>query len=164
MILSDFNLLTPEKVSDTLRPCVDIPRWIAGVADARPFDGVQQLLDHAAHVAPAWTDKEIDRALSHHPRIGEKPAGASEEANLSRQEQAGLSPSEHTAAAITAGNIAYERKFGRVFLIRAAGRTAPEILQSLTERLGNHADEERQVVARELRDIALIRLQGIVRP
>lgn len=164
MNLSDFNSLTPEKVFDALRPCIDIPRWITGVAAARPFDDVQQLLDHAGHVAPDWTDEEIDRALSHHPRIGERPVGASEEANLSRQEQAGLVTSEDTAASITAGNIAYERKFGRVFLIRAAGRTAPEILQSLTQRLGNDADEERRIIARELRDIALVRLQGIVRP
>ena len=61
-----------------------------------------------------------------------------------------------------AGNREYEEKFGRVFLIRAAGRTAPEILQALNSRLANTPAEEDTIVAQQLREIAVLRLEGLI--
>ena len=54
-----------------------------------------------------------------------------DDAAFSAREQAAVAPS----AELVAGNIAYERRFGRVFLIRAAGRSGPEILAELRRRL-----------------------------
>jgi 2-oxo-4-hydroxy-4-carboxy-5-ureidoimidazoline decarboxylase len=164
MRLGAFNALTPDEAVVLLRPCVDVPRWIDDVVGARPFRDLRQLLDHADRAAPDWTGAEIDQALSHHPRIGEQPAGASAEAAFSRREQSGLSASGDTAALIRTGNAAYERTFGRVFLIRAAGRSAEDVLAALTQRLENPPDAELRVVARELREIALVRLEGTVSP
>ena len=62
------------------------------------------------------------------------------------------------AGALLAGNQAYEEKFGRVFLIRAAGRSRAEILAELHRRLELDPDAELQQVAAELRDIALLRI------
>lgn len=162
MKLSEFNSLNPEQAAETLKPCVDISRWVTSLVDARPFPSRTAIFDHAAAAAPDWTESEIDRALAHHPRIGEQPAGASAEAQHSRSEQAGLTASDGTTALIAAGNSAYEHKFGRVFLIRAKGRTAEDILQALRERLENQPAQETPIIARELRDIALLRLEGIV--
>ena len=85
--------------------------------------------------AAEWTAADVDAALAHHPRIGERAAGDSTEARLSRTEQP--TAAEATAARIAAGNAAYEARFGRIYLVRAAGRTADDILANLTERLGN---------------------------
>ncbi|MEK8228894.1 2-oxo-4-hydroxy-4-carboxy-5-ureidoimidazoline decarboxylase [Oerskovia sp. M15] len=65
------------------------------------------------------------------------------------------------AEALRAGNVAYEEAFGQVFLIRASGRTAEEILGSLTERLTSSPEDEARVVAHELREIAVLRLRGL---
>jgi 2-oxo-4-hydroxy-4-carboxy-5-ureidoimidazoline decarboxylase len=82
---------------------------------------------------------------------------------MSRSEQAGVDPSDNgTAAALAAGNRAYEEKFGRVFLIRAAGRTATEILAALSTRLTHSPAEEDRIVAQQLREIAVLRLQGVI--
>jgi 2-oxo-4-hydroxy-4-carboxy-5-ureidoimidazoline decarboxylase len=62
------------------------------------------------------------------------------------------------------GNRAYEQRFGRVFLIQAAARSAEEILASLQSRLSNDEDTERSIVADQLREIALLRLAGVVVP
>lgn len=164
MKLSDFNSLTSEQAAEALRPCVDISRWVTSVVDARPFPSRSAIFDCAASAAPDWTESEIDQALAHHPRIGEQPAGTSAEAQHSRSEQASLTPSNGTTALLAAGNKAYEHKFGRVFLIRAKGRTAEDILQALKERLENQPAQEIPIIARELRDIALLRLEGIVTP
>ena len=61
------------------------------------------------------------------------------------------------------GNSAYEARFGHVFLIRAAGRNSGEILAELERRLGNDEVAERAETVTALRDIALLRLEGLVR-
>ena len=82
---------------------------------------------------------------------------------MSRAEQAGRRPGDAAvAAALAEGNRAYEQRFGRVFLIRAAGRSATEILAALTERLGHTPAEEEPVVADQLRQIAAPPTEGTV--
>ena len=50
-----------------------------------------------------------------------------------------------------------------MFLIRAAGRSSAEILAELERRLGNDEAAERAETVTALRDIALLRLEGLVR-
>lgn len=162
MELEAFNLIDAETARAIVRPCVDIDRWIDAVVEARPYSNVEELIEVARTCALPWTVTEIDGALAHHPRIGERASGASAEASLSHSEQAGLGlQSDDTAAALTAANRAYEEQFSRVFLIRAAGRSAEEILASLRERLTHTDEEEITVVADQLRQIAILRLEGI---
>jgi 2-oxo-4-hydroxy-4-carboxy-5-ureidoimidazoline decarboxylase len=66
-------------------------------------------------------------------------------------------------AALRAGNIEYERRFGHVFLIFATGRTAAEVLAALRQRLGNAPEDEREVVREELLQIVQARLEKLFR-
>ena len=89
------------------------------------------------------------------PRIGER-GGAQ-----SQREQSGVDPTAgDTAARLKAGNEAYEERFDRVFLIRAAGRDAEEILSQLERRLQNDDETERAETVDNLRQIALLRLKA----
>ncbi len=163
MRLAEFNEADRADASKVLRPCIDVQRWIDEIADARPFASGEDLLGFARGAASPFTSGEVAGALAHHPRIGERPTAPSTEAAMSRSEQAGVDPADAALAdALAAGNRAYEEKFGRVFLIRAAGRTAPEILAALNERLDNTPAQEDAVVAQQLREIALLRLQGVI--
>ena len=67
-----------------------------------------------------------------------------------------------TAARLAAGNAAYEQRFGHVFLIRAAGRDAEDILVQLERRLRNDDETERAETVDNLRQIALLRLEAAV--
>ena len=60
------------------------------------------------------------------------------------------------------GNRAYEKRFGHIFLIRAAGRTAEEIVAALEARLANEPEAERRIAVAELREIARLRLERMV--
>lgn len=165
MTLEQFNLLDREQARDAVRPCVDIARWVDGVVDARPYATVEELLTVARETASPWTTAEIDGALAHHPRIGERARGGHAEASLSRSEQAGIDPGDAPVAeALAAGNRAYEERFGRVFLIRAANRTPGEILAALQARMTHSPEQEIPVVAGQLREIAVLRLEGLVTP
>lgn len=163
MKLAEFNSADPSAAADTLKPCIDVTRWVDAVSAARPFDTKDALLAFAAEAANPFTPAEVEAAMAHHPRIGERPTAATAEASMSRSEQAGVDPADAaTAEALARGNREYEEKFGRVFLIRAAGRTAPEILQSLNERLTNTPEQEDTIVAQQLREIAVLRLEGLI--
>jgi 2-oxo-4-hydroxy-4-carboxy-5-ureidoimidazoline decarboxylase len=163
MELAAFNSASREDVLRALRPCLDIDRWMEQLTDARPFASKEALLRLAGEAAEPFTAQEIRQALAHHPRIGKPPQAAAREAEMSRSEQAGVDVGEDgLAAALAQGNREYEETFGRIFLIRAAGRTGPEILAALRERLNHTPEEENLIVARQLREIAVLRLEGVM--
>ena len=150
-------------VGDDLRAallaCLAVPRWADEVAGQAPFASAAALIDAARAAATPLPRREIDQAMAQHPRIGEKPTGDSQAAGFSRAEQASVDADDAgLAAAIAEGNRAYEERFDRVFLIRAAGRSRREILAELHRRLGLDDTTEAAIVGSELRDIALLRL------
>jgi 2-oxo-4-hydroxy-4-carboxy-5-ureidoimidazoline decarboxylase len=163
MQLAVFNALQLGDAVAALRPCLDVERWLRQIAEARPFPSLPALMDFARTAANPFTSAEIQQALGHHPRIGERPTAETAEASMSRSEQAGVDPADaQIARELAEGNHEYEEKFGHVFLIRAAGRSAPEILAALRERLTHTPDQEEAIIAQQLREIALLRLEGVI--
>lgn len=163
MQLKEFNAASRREAVDLLRPCLDIPRWLNELADGRPYCSLEELLAAGRTAANPFTRAEIEAALAHHPRIGERALGRSTEARLSRSEQAGLGVAYAAIEqALAEGNLAYERKFGRVFLIRAAGRSREEILAALHARLRHTGEEEQSITGQQLREIAVLRLEGLL--
>lgn len=160
MTLDEFNSLGHDEAVSTLRTAAHVPDWADAVATARPFSSVDALLREARLLGRDWGAAEVDQAMVTHPRIGEAPQGQDEASEHSRREQSAMSTADpEVTERIAAGNVAYEEKFGRVFLIRAAGRGPEEILAALERRLHNDPEIETLVVARELLDIADLRLR-----
>ncbi len=143
-----------------LEAALGVQRWVVEVAGLAPFASLDDLLDAGRTAATPLTQCEVHEALQHHPRIGEKPVGASAAAEHSRREQGSAADADDAelSAALAAGNAAYEERFGRVFLIRAAGRTRAEILAELQRRLELDDETELEIVGEQLREIALLRL------
>jgi 2-oxo-4-hydroxy-4-carboxy-5-ureidoimidazoline decarboxylase len=145
---------------EALLACLSVPRWAGDVLAGQPYADRAALLARADDAARMLSDDELDQALSAHPRIGERGG------EQSQREQAGVDLSAgdagDLAARLAAGNAAYEERFGRVFLIRAAGRDAEEILAELDRRLGNDDAAERAETVDNLRQIALLRLEGAI--
>jgi 2-oxo-4-hydroxy-4-carboxy-5-ureidoimidazoline decarboxylase len=146
-----------EASREVLLGALAVPRWADDVLAGQPYADRQALLDAADRAARELTDDELAQALSSHPRIGER-GGAQ-----SRQEQSGVDPSRgDTVARLAVGNAAYEERFDRVFLIRAAGRGAEEILAELDRRLHNDDETERAETVDNLRQIAMLRLEAAI--
>jgi 2-oxo-4-hydroxy-4-carboxy-5-ureidoimidazoline decarboxylase len=130
----------------------------------RPYGALAAVVERSDAVLAALPRPDVDEALSAHPRIGDRPSGDSRESAWSRQEQArAAGAGADVAALLRAGNLAYEERFGQVFLICATGRTSEQILAELTERLGHDLATEQQVVRRELAAIVRLRLQRTLR-
>lgn len=162
MDLHHFNVAPAAELRPALLACCDVPRWADAILAARPYAATAAVLTTADSAAGGFTPAEVERALAAHPRIGERAQGAHAEAAWSRQEQSGVATTSDTQAALADGNRAYEERFGHVFLIRAAGLGAEEVLASLRERLGHDPETEAAVVAEQLREIALLRLERVL--
>lgn len=164
MQLADFNTATADAASSLVRAWADIPSWVAAVVDGRPYADLPALRSAAASYAEAWTPAEVTAALADHPRIGERPTGSGTSAGMSRSEQAGVPEDDDVKARLVDGNRRYEETFGRIYLVRAKGRTAEEMLVLLEERLRNDPAAELLVTMGQLKEIAMLRLDDSVTP
>lgn len=157
-----LNAWSADEAKRELAACCASRRWVAAMADGRPYCGWTELAaaSTAAVKALRWSD--VLEALDAHPRIGDRAAGQSREAQWSRAEQSAAASADATVlGAVARSNLEYERRFGHVFLICASGRPAEQILAEARRRLGNDALAEQQEVRGELAQIVLLRLEKL---
>ncbi|MFE1646347.1 2-oxo-4-hydroxy-4-carboxy-5-ureidoimidazoline decarboxylase [Microbacterium sp. P01] len=161
LALGDFNDADAAAAASVVRVWASIPWWVDDVVAGRPYADVDALAARAADLATGWSRADLDEALAHHPRIGQRPSGSGAEAAASAREQASMDDADASVAdRIAAGNAAYEERFGRVFLIRAAGRAPDEMLEELERRLANDEEAEADEATGQLAEIALLRLRA----
>jgi allantoicase len=138
-------------------------RAFAGAMLARrPFAGVRDLFSAAEDALWALSADDWLEAFAAHPRLGEPkaaPAQTGQSPAWSRGEQAGLaSVRDDVAARLAAANDRYFEKLGFIFILFATGRTAPEVLERLEERLENDRPAEIDNAAREQAKITRLRI------
>lgn len=161
--LAAFNDLDADEARRRLLTCLDVPRWADEVLTGRPYATLNRLEDRMAAAAATITDDELERALARHPRIGERADADRHDASHSTREQAGVDREDaDVVRRLAEGNRAYEARFDRVFIIRAAGRDAPEILDELRRRLDNGVEAERAETIDQLTQIALLRVREVL--
>lgn len=140
--------------------CCSAPAFSSVLADNRPYADIDAVLAAADAAFAQMADADIDVAIAGHPRIGEQPTGAGADAAHSRREQASISDADAAVQEeIRQVNLAYEQRFNRVFLIRAAGRTPQEMLAQARRRLNNNPATELTEVREQLRQITRLRLE-----
>jgi 2-oxo-4-hydroxy-4-carboxy-5-ureidoimidazoline decarboxylase len=156
-VLHKFNALPEEAVHRALLECCPSRRWADAVAAGRPYASVDALLAASDAAAAGLGESDLRAALAGHPRIGQPAAGQP------AREQAGVASADAaTRQALTAGNAEYEHRFGHIYLVCAAGRSAAELLSLLRERLRNDRETEWDVVRSELGKINRIRLRRLL--
>lgn len=161
--LDVLNRASSQQATAALSACNASPVWVEQLLVGRPYRDVASLLGAAEQAARSLSWDEVRRALDAHPRIGDRAEGGSVEARWSRREQAAVGGVDAaTQDALHAGNAAYEDRFGHVFLIRAAGRSAEEMLAELRRRLANDEAPERAEVTEQLAQITRLRVERLV--
>ena len=160
--LIEFNDGSENEALNLIAPCVAIPAWTEKLVAARPYLNVHVLQHYASQLTLDWGGEELDHALAAHPRIGEKAQGDGKEALFSKGEQSAVDTQNSALTlALAQGNAEYEERFGRVFLIRAKGRSGEDILTELHRRLNNSPAQEETEALEQLRQITLLRLEGV---
>lgn len=160
-----LNVLPAEELREELFRCSGSMIWSEKVIERRPFKDE----GHLRHVAVgAWYNlppEEWKNAFLHHPKIGDIEALRTKFATTSEwssKEQSGVQNApERLLEALRKGNEEYEQKFGYIFIICAAGKSAEEMLSSLQNRLKNKAEPELFFSTNEHLRITLLRMEKI---
>ena len=157
--------LPAERVRPALHACLASTEWVETMLAGRPHGDVAGWLAAGDAAFDALSDSAVLIALQAHPRIGESPTGGGADAAASRREQHQMgAASDDVRVGIAAGNRAYEERFDRVFLIRAAGRPPHESLAELRRRLANDDETELAEARAQLRQITALRLEQALTP
>ena len=156
--LDELNALPDADASARLRECCGSLRWVKRMVNARPFATIEELFKAADR---AWEgSKRTDwlEAFAAHPRIGERATTAW---SAKEQHEAGRS-NARVRARIAELNREYEERFGHIYIVCATGRSGVEILDDLLARMGNDAQHEIRVAAREQHKITRLRLGKLI--
>lgn len=153
--LGSFNAAPAQDAERTVLACCASGTFAKMIAAGRPYPDPIALLAavDAAFEALSWDD--IVEAMNEHPRIGDRAVRG----GMSAAEQSGAAAaSDAVRQGLADGNLAYEQRFGHVFLICASGLSGQEMLDQLRARLDNDEKAERTVVRDELRKITRLRM------
>jgi OHCU decarboxylase len=165
--LDQFNLLWPAHAEAEFLKCCGSRNWARILTEARPFADADALFRKADSVWWSLRNEDWLEAFCAHPKIGEQKAAAVQSAQArswSAQEQAGMADAaRETRAALVAGNLKYQERFGFIFIVCAAGKTSDELLAMLNERLRNDEGTELRLAAEEQRKITRLRLEKLLK-
>jgi 2-oxo-4-hydroxy-4-carboxy-5-ureidoimidazoline decarboxylase len=157
--LAAFNAAAPESAERDVLACCESRSFARTVASGRPYRDPAALQDVVTAAFEALTWDDIVEAMDAHPRIGDRVRAG----GWSAAEQSGAaSAGETVRQALADGNLAYEQRFGHVFLICAAGLSGQDMLDQLRTRLGHDPQAERAVVREELLKITRLRLAKLL--
>ena len=170
-VLERWDHLPVEEAVRTILPCCGSRAWARGMVARRPLADEGALLAAANETWRNLAQSDWMEAFQSHPRIGESRASSLESQSSvagSRDQSVGWSAQEQSnvadleavvKTALADANREYERRFNRIFIVCATGKSAPEILEILKRRLGNDAETELHEAVEEQRQIMEIRLR-----
>jgi 2-oxo-4-hydroxy-4-carboxy-5-ureidoimidazoline decarboxylase len=173
-VLARWNLLDTEAAARAILPCCGSRAWAQGVAARRPFADAEELFAASDVVWRGLPEDAWREAFDSHPRIGQSHARAATAESLawSAEEQrsarsgagsgtrsGGGSHEDAARLALAGRNRQYEERFGRIFIVCAAGKSAAEILETIERRMENSAEAEMLEAAEQQRQITQLRLR-----
>ena len=154
-----LNALREQAADAALHEVCASTAWVKRLLAARPFATPEDLYA-ASDAAMAGLDAaDLREAMTGHPPIGRPKPGDP----ASAREQRGMAgASAELRTEMLELNLAYQEKFGHVFLICATGRSGEQMRDAVKERIGNAPEQEWEIVRTELGKINRIRLARLV--
>ncbi|WP_327330073.1 2-oxo-4-hydroxy-4-carboxy-5-ureidoimidazoline decarboxylase [Streptomyces sp. NBC_01208] len=157
--LARFNTLAAAEATAALHEVCASAAWGDLVLDHRPYAGTEALLSASDAALAELSAEDLAEAMAGHPPIGRPAPGDP----ASAREQRGMAgASEGLKAQMLELNLAYQERFGHVFLICATGATGEQMRDAVKARIGNSPEQEREIVRTELGKINRIRLTRLV--
>ena len=162
-VLTRWNGLALKDAARELLPCCGSNAWAVTMASRRPMHEETALLAASDEIWRGLGEADWLEAFRSHPRIGEKraenTAPAQSSAWSAQEQQKSSAADDAVKNALKWGNLEYEKKFGRIFIVCATRKSGSEILEILRRRLHNDEATELRQAAEEQRQIMHIRLK-----
>ena len=157
--LAAFNAASPEAAERDVLACCESRSFARRIVSDRPYRDAAVLQDAVTAAFEALTWDDVVESMNAHPRIGDRVRTG----GWSAAEQSGAASADDAVRqALADGNLAYEERFGHVFLICATGLSGQDMLDQLRARLGHDPEAERAVVREELLKITRLRLTKLL--
>ncbi|MGW1612800.1 2-oxo-4-hydroxy-4-carboxy-5-ureidoimidazoline decarboxylase [Streptomyces sp. NPDC002285] len=157
--LARFNALEEHAAHAALHEACASTAWANRLLGARPYATADDLYTASDAAMAELSAQDLAEAMAGHPPIGRPKPG---DPTSSREQRGMAGASEELKAEMLELNLAYQEKFGHVFLICATGRTGEQMRDAVKERIGNSPEQEREIVRTELGKINRIRLARLV--
>jgi 2-oxo-4-hydroxy-4-carboxy-5-ureidoimidazoline decarboxylase len=158
--------LGEDEATVQLRVCCGAHRWIEGMLAARPYGSKDRARQEADRVWNGLGPADWLEAFDHHPRIGERTTVAPQDttaAARSSNEQAQVTKAAaDVKKQLARVNAEYEQRFGFIYIVSAAGKSAEDLLALARSRLRNDRDDELRIAAEEQRKIMQLRLAKLL--
>ena len=162
-VLARWNFLSIAAAVDEILPCCGSRAWANGMVGRRPLPDEAALLATSNETWRSLAESDWLEAFRCHPRIGESQApkvASQRSVAWSAQEQQNVAgANDSVKLALADGNREYERKFSRIFIVCATGKSPAEILKILQRRMKNDEHTELQEASEQQRQITQIRLK-----
>ncbi|MEV0375067.1 2-oxo-4-hydroxy-4-carboxy-5-ureidoimidazoline decarboxylase [Streptomyces sp. NPDC050636] len=153
--LSRFNTADDGTAEAALHEVCASRAWGSKILAQRPYADTDALYAASDAAMAELTAADLAEAMAGHPPIGRPKPGDP----TSSREQSGMAgASDDLKAEMLELNLAYQEKFGHVFLICASGRTGEQMRDAVRNRIDNTPEQEREIVRVELGKINRIRL------
>ncbi|UXY22729.1 2-oxo-4-hydroxy-4-carboxy-5-ureidoimidazoline decarboxylase [Streptomyces cynarae] len=157
--LARFNAAEEPAARAALHEVCASTAWAGRLLAGRPYATAEDLYAANDAAMAGMTTADLEEAMAGHPPIGRPKPGDP----ASAREQRGMAgASDELKAEMLELNLAYQERFGHVFLICATGKTGEQMRDAVKERIGNAPEQEREIVRTELGKINRIRLARIV--
>ncbi|MFE2495692.1 2-oxo-4-hydroxy-4-carboxy-5-ureidoimidazoline decarboxylase [Streptomyces scopuliridis] len=157
--LTRFNTSPDSVALPALHEVCASGAWGTTLLAQRPYAGLNALLAASDTATGELDGADLAEALAGHPPIGRPKPGDP----VSAREQRGMAGApEELKAEMLELNLAYQERFGHVFLICATGATGERMRDALKTRIGHTPERERAIVRTELGKINRIRLTRLV--
>ncbi|WP_405534672.1 2-oxo-4-hydroxy-4-carboxy-5-ureidoimidazoline decarboxylase [Streptomyces sp. NBC_00075] len=157
--LARFNALEESEARAALHEACASAAWGRHLLAGRPYATAEDLYAASDAAMTELTADDLAEAMAGHPPIGRPKPGDP----TSAREQRGMAgASDELKAEMLELNLAYQERFGHVFLICATGRTGEQMRDAVRDRIGNTPEREREIVRTELGKINRIRLGNLV--
>ncbi|MGW3495322.1 2-oxo-4-hydroxy-4-carboxy-5-ureidoimidazoline decarboxylase [Streptomyces sp. NPDC001020] len=157
--LARFNALQEPAAFAALYEACASTAWARRLLAARPYATAADLYAASDAATAELTTADLEEAMAGHPPIGRPKPG---DATSAREQRGMAGVSAGLKAEMLELNLAYQEKFGHVFLICATGRSGEQMRDAVKERIGNAPEREREIIRVELGKINRIRLARLV--
>lgn len=165
-VLARWNRLSRKVAVEQILACCGSSAWAERMTARRPIREEASLIGASDEIWSGLGPADWEEAFAQHPRIGERnasPGTWAQSAAWSVEEQQNVAAGDAVRLSLSEANREYERRFRRVFIVCASGRSASEILEILKRRLRNDDTTEWREAAEEQRKITNLRLQKWLR-
>ena len=166
MTIEALNALTPSEANEQFKLCCGASNWVEKMNQNRPFQDGNEVYKKAKSIWFSLSSDDWLEAFTHHPKIGNIDSLRKKFQNvksISENEQSGVNnATESILKDLAESNQLYEDRFGFIFIVCAAGKSADEMLDLIKIRLKNNMDTEMLNAANEQNKITQLRLKKLL--